>query len=680
MTLTTKSSHLIRRKKTMTDHIFPPSLALRALSSGPYRNAAFAVSELIDNSADAKARFIAVALIVDGGSRPSEIAVLDDGTGMDRNLLRHCIQYGYGAAEGESQPSEGAKSRAGKRLGKFGVGLVAASFSQCSDLQVMSWQNEEIATGKVPATRLCLSDEDGIKDNVLPDTFDEKVPDWANLAFDGMPEPISAIKSGTLVVWRDVSTTHRRRAETLRMHICNLCGRIHRNRIQNKTLSILVNIFDKASNTIKASTFAPPVDPTFLTNWNENALEKDGFIGKETLFTPYTGHPGDAGKDIDGEYQPEMNEVKGPDGGVVGYYLITASHRKRWVAKDERFSTHYGDPGKAPFGKLADKLRGVSLMRSGREIELDPAWLRGDRTVDRWVSVSIDFDPDLDDVFGVSNDKQQVRGLSDLASTPLNEIKERLNELQEEGDLEEDWTIIRCLEVAKQIKERLQSMQRIVGNQRREARKKKMEMLPGDPYTPAVDELKQDGHALSAHGREMPMDSTKPSSDPEKTTEAYGDTLARGEPAQNLRPLEVMNNDLKLDYVLDPHGRSTEMFSFAVGPGHLIVKFHEKHPLSEAMARLIALGDGDVGDEGDSEDRGKQTALGGDDDSEGGNEDESERPSVEDALRVIRGLVASFVRSQAEADSLRKFEEVRALDLSLSLWSEKATHVLESEE
>ncbi len=51
-------------------------------------------------------------------------------------------------------------------------------------------------------------------------------------------------------------------------------------------------------------------------------------------------------------------------------------------------------------------------MRSGREIELDPAWLRGDRTVDRWVSVSIDFDPDLDDVFGVSNDKQQVRGLS----------------------------------------------------------------------------------------------------------------------------------------------------------------------------------------------------------------------------------------------------------------------------
>lgn len=109
---------------------------------------------------------------------------------------------------------------------------------------------------------------------------------------------------------------------------------------------------------------------------------------------------------------------------------------------------------------------------------------------------------------------------------------------------------------------------------------------PGDPYTPAVDELKQDGHALSAHGREMPMNSTKPSSDPEKTTEAYGSTLAGGEPAQNVRPLEVMKNDLKLDYVLDPHGPSTKMFSFAVGPGHLIVKFHEKHPLSEAMARL----------------------------------------------------------------------------------------------
>ena len=664
----------------MTDHIFPPSLALRALSSGPYRNSAYAISELIDNSADAKARFIAVVLIVDGSNRPSEIAVLDDGTGMDRELLRHCVQYGFGVAEGESQPSEGAKSRAGKRLGKFGVGLVAASFSQCSDLQVMSWQKGETATGKVPTTRLCLSDDNSIKDNVLPDTFDGEVPDWTNLAFDGLPEPISAMKSGTLVIWRDVTTTHRRRAETLQKHICDLCGRIHREFIRSSKLSILVNVFDRASNRIDATAWAPPVDPTFLANWDVNELKKDGFVGNETLFAPYTGHPDDTGKDMDGEYQPEMKDIEGPDGSVVGHYLLTASYRRRRVVKDERLSNEYKNPGEAPFGKLANRLRGVSLMRSGREIELDPAWLRGDRTVDRWVSVSIDFDPDLDEVFGVSNDKQQVRGLSYLASTPLKEVKERLRELQEEGDLEEDWREMRCLEVAKQIKERLGDMQRIVGKQRKKTRTKENgDFGPGDPYTPEVDELKQDGNALSASGHEMPMDCTKPSSDPEKTTDAYGNTLAGGEPAQKVRPREVMKNDLKLDYVLDPHGPSTKMFSFAVGPGHLIVKFHEKHPLSEAMARLVALENSDGDNESDSEDEGEQSAL-GDYGDNSDYEDMIGHPSAKDALRVIRGLVASFVRAQAEADNFQKFEEVRAMDLSLNLWSEKATHVLESEE
>lgn len=643
----------------MTDHIFPPSLALKALSSGPYRNAAYAISELIDNSVDANANNIAVALILDGGNRPSEIAVLDDGTGMDSDLLRYCVQYGYGAAEiDESRPS--STTMAGNRLGKFGVGLVAASFSQCSDLQVMSWQKGETATGEVLATRLRLSDESGIADNVLPTPTRERIPDWADLAFDGMPEPMSGMTRGTMVVWRGVSTTHRRRAVTLKNHIRDLCGRIHREFIRAQKLSILINVYNKQTNTIESTTWAPPVDPTFLTNWEDDALVDDGFVEDETLFAPYTGHPDDAGKDIEGEYKPVSNQIKDLDGEVVGNYRLTASYRRKRVVEDIKLSMKYRDPGKALYGKLAYRLRGVSLMRCGREIELDPNWIRSDRTIDRWLSVSLDFDPDLDDVFGVSNDKQQVRGLSDLASVPLTELKERLDELTEEHNLEEDWRNIRCLEVAIQIKERLNEMQKIVSKQREYTRRKRQGESV-DPYTPAVDELKQDGNALSANGREILMDSTAPSSDPEKTTEAYGNTLAGGKPAQEVRPRAVMENDLKLDYVLDPHGPSTKMFSFALGPGHLIVKFHGGHPLSEAMARLLTLEVNEEDEQSDGEER-------------------SEPYNAEDALRVIRGLVASYVRSQAEADSLSKFEETRAMDLSLNLWSEKASYILEVDE
>ena len=135
---------------------------------------------------------------------------------------------------------------AGNRLGKFGVGLVAAFIqSVFPTYRSCLGRRERTATRKVLATRLRLSDESGIEDNVLPIPTYEKVPDWADLAFDGMPEPISGMKRGTMVVWRNVSTTHRRRAVTLKNHIRDLCGRIHREFIRAQKLSILINVYNK---------------------------------------------------------------------------------------------------------------------------------------------------------------------------------------------------------------------------------------------------------------------------------------------------------------------------------------------------------------------------------------------------------------------------------------------------
>ena len=72
----------------MNDQIFPSNLALEALKSGPYKNTAYAISELIDNSADAKATEIGVVAFVEReGAQPHTIAVLDNGCGMDKTLL-----------------------------------------------------------------------------------------------------------------------------------------------------------------------------------------------------------------------------------------------------------------------------------------------------------------------------------------------------------------------------------------------------------------------------------------------------------------------------------------------------------------------------------------------------------------------------------------------------------------
>ena len=633
----------------MSDHIFPASLALKALKSGPYKNTAYAVAELIDNSADAHAKAIAVALIVDDERhQPHTIAVLDDGDGMDADILKHCVQYGYPGT------LDGVATKGRKRLGKFGVGLVASSFSQCSDLEVMSWQQGEAAETKgVPSTRLSLSDDDpSMKANVLPNPEREQLPEWASSAFVGMPAPISAMPHGTLVVWRDVAPDWKR-AATLQDNLADLCGRIHREFIQYRSLTIVVNVYNLSSGEVDSTKAALPVDPTFLSNWNTKELTQHGFERGTTLFQSYTGHVGDPGKDASGEHQPQwVNVPQGSsDKEAIGSYILTCSYRSNRLTEDAELNEQFNDPGDAPYGKLAKRLQGVSIMREGRELSLDPAWLRVSQTVDRWMSVSIDFGASLDDVFGVSSDKQQARGLAELASMPMSEIEEEIKVLRR-SENSDDANYLERLYVAKNIKSRLGAMQKLVHKQREGARKEKGKHATNDPTVAPTPELKQIGERFANGERVIPMDSKSPASDPKGTAETYEDSLSGSDLAREVRTPEVTKYGLKIDYARDPHGMRTEMFHIKVG-NHMVVHFHERHPLSEVMAKLLADG------------------L---DDEETSPEGEQGSPTMQDALQVIRGLVASFARALAEADE-HDPREAAELKRSLTTWSGVANQV-----
>src|SRR5689334_10152361 len=83
-----------------------------------YRNLATALAELLDNSIQAGAK--CVRIFVDAGTLPcSQIAVLDDGCGMDEVALRTALQFG-----GTSRFND----RTGQ--GRFGMGLPNSSLSQ----------------------------------------------------------------------------------------------------------------------------------------------------------------------------------------------------------------------------------------------------------------------------------------------------------------------------------------------------------------------------------------------------------------------------------------------------------------------------------------------------------------------------------------------------------------------
>jgi hypothetical protein len=107
--------------------------SLRAIGYSP----ATAIADIIDNSISAKAKNIWLTFYWSGSN--SYISILDDGTGMDEDTLIEAMR------PGSKNPLE---ERSSNDLGRFGMGLKTASFSQCKRLTVRT----KIVNGSI-ATR-----------------------------------------------------------------------------------------------------------------------------------------------------------------------------------------------------------------------------------------------------------------------------------------------------------------------------------------------------------------------------------------------------------------------------------------------------------------------------------------------------------------------------------------------
>lgn len=93
-----------------------------------------AVADIIDNAITAKAKQIVIQRHWDGDR--SFISIKDDGIGMTNEELIHAMRPGC---------QNPLAIRDEKDLGRFGLGLKTASFSQCRKLTVMSKKNDMIS-------------------------------------------------------------------------------------------------------------------------------------------------------------------------------------------------------------------------------------------------------------------------------------------------------------------------------------------------------------------------------------------------------------------------------------------------------------------------------------------------------------------------------------------------------
>src|SRR4030088_2144380 len=107
-----------------------PRALVESLRSGGY-SLSTALADILDNSITAHAKNVWIDFHWDGPD--SRIAIVDDGEGMDEATLTNAMR------PGSANPLD---SRRADDLGRFGLGLKTASFSQCRKLSVWSRQAE----------------------------------------------------------------------------------------------------------------------------------------------------------------------------------------------------------------------------------------------------------------------------------------------------------------------------------------------------------------------------------------------------------------------------------------------------------------------------------------------------------------------------------------------------------
>jgi len=109
----------------MEEVLITPNAAktIESLRHLTYTNVS-ALADIVDNSLDAGASHVWVTLTTKADS--DSITILDDGFGMDRDLLKEAIKLGSDTGKG------------GSDLGRFGMGLVTASISIARRLEVIS--------------------------------------------------------------------------------------------------------------------------------------------------------------------------------------------------------------------------------------------------------------------------------------------------------------------------------------------------------------------------------------------------------------------------------------------------------------------------------------------------------------------------------------------------------------
>jgi hypothetical protein len=426
-----------------------------------YKSTDYALAELIDNGVQENAETVLVVFIteeVKGRKRLTrrvvEINVIDDGDGMTEEVAAVSLAFG-----GSNRYNDR------KGMGRFGMGLPAASVSQSKRVDVWTWQDTQPLNALHTYLDLVEIEQATPGELMVPyptypgeaDHLD--LPHW-------IPDLVQAhnmrsrivggveVRSGTVVQWRNLDRLRWVRAEAIRFHTENLLGRIYRRFLTGEAApkrTIKLGIVDKDELTrVGVDTIefynVRPNDPLYLLRPDVSTLEyweRRGPDGNpETVADVPVFETFPAGRDHAQTFPVNYEEDGQAHTGVVEV-RATMARRDARPGRNPGAGTHQG--------RHARHNAGVSVVRADRELLLEQTLAT--EATDRWWGIEVAFDPELDEVFGVTNNKQDVPYFTQALKLVQQEPTLTRDKALEEGLFDEDHPLADLYEIAQRVSE-----------------------------------------------------------------------------------------------------------------------------------------------------------------------------------------------------------------------------------
>ena len=371
-----------------------------ALRNTGYKNIESAISEIIDNSVEANAKDVFVILregIASSGRKVvTEIGFLDNGEGMNETILGSCLGIG-------------ASTRQARRgMGRFGVGLPQASLYACPEIEVYSWQN-----GFKNAKKVFL-DIDKIKNGIQTEIDDPvleaiPVPYINYISYNTLSKQYDFTRSGTLVIWKKCDRISPKTRGPLSERLEFSLGQKFRYFIHEHVTNIKIVCDENPEAAIDVA----PNDPLFLMEDNcvlcnpndpkhiYRPGQKSNLEAPFELFTAKDTGTGEVNIPI--KYLDKKGNI------IKSSVLVRFSIVKNKFYDETAFPKGT-NPGNSDLGKHAAKMEGISVIRARREIDFRRFDFYNvvNEPQHRWWGCEIIFTPELDEIFGVANNKQYV--------------------------------------------------------------------------------------------------------------------------------------------------------------------------------------------------------------------------------------------------------------------------------